>query len=552
MPTALVETRSSLDRRVLVGMALDAQLGRSNEEITAMRQVTQLIGVLTNPESSLTQAISGTHNWTPDAFNRDPIVRKAHKVMTTRLDQGLFQSGIHSLEENPKDVSQAAQRLISQLRKEQSQKGTILPAFQKLQQAKEPDTFWDLIQHDSEVGSVVRLFSQTLLDITKARYAKAEAIVATNNSSDDSSQPILADGTIFSTRRRARVNSSLLTKLTLTVAALSLVISACGGAELHDKTLMNLPQPTQTALLAEGGETDYNRQVLSQMVSDYCVQTGCDPQTLLSHITLSDKPDPNKLLHMVTVMDQGMTIYSTSTTFKNAGPFYHEFSHVDVEKVELSAALVAKMGLPGQVYTVGFSLDAPELGDKRSLTSLEEAAADAMMMIVGEKQGVYFQPDLNKKAYGNMGLFLLRLAGIKGISNEDFIKMHRESDLFGFIERITGKPEDTTGFLALYSTVDEMRAAMQKGIVFTVDKAMQEYELFKKEFEKLSQPTQGAFFRLPWNQEDSFALKAWKRIVRGNTDPSMEVALANKYVLQKAQRANLATTLPNRRTLYHA
>lgn len=551
MPTALVETTGILDRRALVGMALDAQLGRSEEEIAAIYQVTKLFSFLTDPESSLTQAISG-HKWKPDAFNRDHVVRQAHEVVTARLEEGLAQLSIHSLEEHPDDISHASQKLISQLRKEQTEKGTVLQAFQKLQQAREPDAFWDLIQHDEEVGIVVRLFSQTLLDITKARYAKAEAMVSTGEPLNI--QPALAERTIFHPRN-SRKHTSLKAKLALGVAAFSLVLTACGGEvkQSLDKTIMSLPQPTQTSLLSEGGETMINKSTVYRMVQDYCLVTGCDISTLLPQITLADHPDPNNLLYMQTVPGKGMTIFSTSTIFKDAGPYYHELAHLDVQNVELPEYISLQFGLKDKAYSQGFAIDAPELGDnKRALTSLEEAAAEAMMMIVGEKQGVYYQPQMGKKSYGNMGLFLLRLADSKGISDDDFIKLHRESDVFEFMRRLTGKTNDVPGFIALYATVDEMRAAMQQGNLMTVDKAMQEYELFKKEYEQAPQPTPGAFFRLPWNQTDNFALKAWKRIVRGNTDPSMEVALANKYVRQKDQRDNLAATLPRNKTVFRA
>lgn len=147
----------------------------------------------------------------------------------------------------------------------------------------------------------------------------------------------------------------------------------------------------------------------------------------------------------------------------------HEIPHLDINQIRLISSSEIKTLNQGLIsldsefikdsIVMGFDLDLTNKNNTqriRATASLEEASADLIMIYTGEKIGSRIVP-----TYGKTGQFLRYLNKKANLSDLDFIKFHRESDIFGYNQKVLRMNKKPT--LAEIKVFDLILAKMING-----------------------------------------------------------------------------------------
>lgn len=242
------------------------------------------------------------------------------------------------------------------------------------------------------------------------------------------------------------------------------------------------PAKTEDIYSHEGKRASQrNMAKLLQELSIYCAETGCDAKEMIKRTSFSDTADPAKKFIMVTrISDDGRPVTIIYNSPISECDTWHEAVHLEVTSQDAPEELGGLLGIPGKIRFDGFALTALSLTEnKSSLTHVEEGTADAIALGLGGLEGVKC-----KTGYGDSGLFILAIAEKSGISFKDLIKLHKTSDLIGFLSKLTGSNDNLTNFI-FFTKVHDLIDKMLKKNLSLID-ALKEYDKVASAFRKKS------------------------------------------------------------------
>ncbi|OGK62891.1 hypothetical protein A2334_03805 [Candidatus Roizmanbacteria bacterium RIFOXYB2_FULL_38_10] len=246
---------------------------------------------------------------------------------------------------------------------------------------------------------------------------------------------------------------------------LNYLLVGCAGQPSQVEQIQRLPESIEAPVFPEGVDM---REALALVYGAYCsgLAGNCNPDDLVSRTDLNMQPDPLGKYSMTTEYDYSTnehrtTIYGGPARAElTQGAIDHEATHLNVTRAPVPPEVLASIGVPeeDEVFYDGFSMVVPSLAEegREALPAYGEALADAVELYKGQQLGVR-----RRTSYGQGGYLMIALAEEYGISMDELIVMHQNSDLLGFMQKITGQNDSAhniSAYMYYYPLIDAVNS----------------------------------------------------------------------------------------------
>lgn len=246
---------------------------------------------------------------------------------------------------------------------------------------------------------------------------------------------------------------------------LNYLLAGCVGQPSQVEQIQRLPESTETPVFPDGVDM---QSALALVYGAYCsgLPGNCDSDDLVRRTDLNMQPDPLGKYSMTTAFDYSTDEHRTiiyggpARAELTQGAIDHEATHLNVTRAPVPPEVLISIGVPEgeEVFYDGFSMVVPSLAEegREALPAYGEALADAVELYKGQQLGVR-----RRTSYGQGGYLMIALAEEYGISMDELIVMHQNSDLLGFIEKITGQDDSAhniSAYMYYYPLIDAVNS----------------------------------------------------------------------------------------------